>query len=65
MLRDRLVHQFLQETTLTYQQALDMALGAEAAVKDAKRLQARGEKQLGEFEDHPETRLETDPHCQN
>ena len=45
LLRDRLVcgvfdkkvqHRFLQESKLTYKQALDMALAAEAARKDAK-----------------------------
>ena len=47
MLRDRLVHgiadkrvqnRYLRESTLTYEEARDMALAAEAADKDAKRL---------------------------
>ena len=50
MLRDRLVcviydkrvqRRFLQESKLTYKQALDLALAAEAAAKDAKRLQGQ------------------------
>ena len=53
LLRDRLVcgvfdkkvqHRFLQETKLTYKEALDMALAAEAARKDAKRLQDHREE---------------------
>lgn len=49
MLRDRLVcgirdkkvqRRFLQESKLTYKEAFDMALAAETADKDAKRLQA-------------------------
>jgi hypothetical protein len=53
LLRDRLVcgvldkkvqHRFLQEAKLTYKQAPDMALAAEAARKDAKRLQDHREE---------------------
>ena len=53
LLRNRLVcgvldkkvqHRFLQESKLTYKQAFDMALAAEAAHKDAKRLQEHREK---------------------
>ena len=48
LLRDRLVcgvldkkvqHRFFQESKLTYKQAFDLAIVAEAAHKDAKRLQ--------------------------
>ena len=53
LLRDRLVcgvfdkkvqHRFLQESKLTYKQAFDMALAAETARKDAKRLQDHREE---------------------
>ena len=71
MLRDRLVcgthnksiqRRLLQETKLKFEAALEMALSAEAADKDSKRLTSSSSDkdlptlQIGQIEDHPSTR---------
>ena len=70
LLRDRLVcgvldkkvqHRFLQESKLTYKQAFDMAIAAEAARKDAKRLQEHREETRSGETRPPETEEKPTP----